>query len=284
MSLAAPAKVPDVLAQGLPWQHFVNSQGEPASLASLRRPLTIYSFTAAWCPPCRALAPHIASVHESHAETDVDIVYVGLEYNRQEHDEKNQLPYFRFAWDNVEVPQGLPADCENPFWLSHWATVKALGKMGIPTTIVVDAATGTIVDRAVDLALAGQPSKADIARAVAQWRAGRSASTFWMRSKYWIITHSFVTFFRVRRFFREWIATPFRRLISGPPKPAPMAEVRDVAEETTVEETAEEVAGEETTPLLAAEAGEASGTFATALEVAAPEAEKAADDQDKKEE
>ncbi|KAI9189176.1 hypothetical protein H9P43_000604 [Blastocladiella emersonii ATCC 22665] len=240
------AQTPALLAERLPWTYFQDAAGHPATLSSLRRPLTLYAFSAAWCPPCRALAPTLAAVHHNHHETDVDLVYVGLEYSRAEHEEKNLLPYFRFGWTGADLPADLPADCENPHWASHWATVKALGKLGIPTAIVVDAATGKIVEDAVDLVLANQPTAAQIARAVATWRSGRAASTWWMRTRYWLTTRYYMSKFKLTRFFTEWLLAPLRKLITAAPA-AGTAE--KVAEETKTKEV--EVAAE-AEPLLAA--------------------------------
>ncbi|KAI9219105.1 hypothetical protein BC828DRAFT_406976, partial [Blastocladiella britannica] len=121
--------------------------------------------------------------------------------------------FFRFSWDNVPVPEGLPVDCENPHWASHWAAVKALGKVGIPTVVVVDAKSGAIVDRYANLVLSENTSPRELTRAVRYWRRGVPASTLSMRARYWLFTYFYVAKFRLARLVRDWITAPLRRVL-----------------------------------------------------------------------
>ncbi|KNE60105.1 hypothetical protein AMAG_05530 [Allomyces macrogynus ATCC 38327] len=224
--------LPPVLASSLPWPHFEDPSGVRVPMAALgRRPLALFAFSALWCAPCRALAPSIAKLHEMHADKDVAVVQVGLEYTRAEHNTLvEEMPYFRFGWE-APLPAPLPAGCENPFWYSMWSTVRQLGKVGIPTAVVVDTRTGQIVESCADLALRGQTDPEAIARVVNQWLQGRSASTWWMRLKYQFATWFYIQRARAWRFITNLLMAPVRLFIKAAPAPSAPAPIEEVDED-----------------------------------------------------
>jgi thiol-disulfide isomerase/thioredoxin len=128
--VATLPQLPSILTLNLPWTHFQNKEGQPASLKSLRRPLVLFTFSSSWCAPSLALAPTIASIYQHYSDPGkcvLDVVYVGLDYKREEHEKQNRLPYYRFSW-NSQVPEEVKTACENPFWMLHWQILRGLGK------------------------------------------------------------------------------------------------------------------------------------------------------------
>ncbi|KAI9223281.1 hypothetical protein BC828DRAFT_403298, partial [Blastocladiella britannica] len=89
----AAAAVPEALKAGLPWPHFVDARGAFATPQSLLRPLTLYAFTASWCPASRPLGPTMLALHQKHGIADVDVVHVSLDYSVAENEDSSLMPF-----------------------------------------------------------------------------------------------------------------------------------------------------------------------------------------------
>lgn len=115
-------------------------------------------FSASWCPPCKTFTPVLIDFYGKHCKNDVEIVYVSSDKTASEFD----AYYGKMPW--LAVP---PAATEIRSKLAS-----ALQIQGIPTLVVLDAATGQFVSndaRAEVQRAAGSAAKAK--EVIATWKA-----------------------------------------------------------------------------------------------------------------
>lgn len=113
-------------------------------------------FSAHWCPPCRGFTPMLADFYnaaQSEHAGALQIVFVSSDRNEHEYNE-----YFgTMPW--VALP------------LSDGATKQRLsekfGVRGIPTLVIVDAATGVTIDASARNTV----SEGDVEGALQKWKA-----------------------------------------------------------------------------------------------------------------
>ncbi|KAI9224591.1 hypothetical protein BC828DRAFT_373063 [Blastocladiella britannica] len=176
-STATSAVIPERL-RGLPWQHLADATGAPVDAKTvLTKPLTLYLFSAEWCPPCRAISPTIKQLYNAHKNTDVDVVYVSLDRTWDQYRVRAQLPYLRFSWDAVkDLPRAAdqPEGNDNPFVHATRASLHAFSKNSIPTIVVVDARTGDVLETSAESFLRDEKTDAEIAELVSTWLQGKS--------------------------------------------------------------------------------------------------------------
>lgn len=131
---------------------WVNTDGKPISIESLRGKAVVIEFWATWCPPCVQAVPHLVELHNKHAREGLAIVSI---HARRGADVRNVKEFTRK--NRVEYPVGLDKE---------GAVIEAYGVDGIPEAFVLDR-QGRLLwaghpadegfDRAVKLALESQP-------------------------------------------------------------------------------------------------------------------------------
>ena len=120
-----------------PWTPPTKAERAAALLAALPtetkaagKPIGLY-FSAHWCPPCRGFTPKLAEMYEAGLKDNLSMLFVSSDRDLASFDEyaaEQPWPALPFA----------ERDAKN-------ALSKACGVEGIPTLVVIDAATGNII-------------------------------------------------------------------------------------------------------------------------------------------
>lgn len=113
-------------------------------------------FSAHWCPPCRGFTPLLSEFYEALAEQDetaMEIVFVSSDGDTHSFNEYfGSMPWTAVPFDSKSIIEDLG---------------QKFGVRGIPTFIVLNASTGSIVDADGRSTVAG--ARGDTNKAMKKW-------------------------------------------------------------------------------------------------------------------
>ena len=133
VSIALCCSFVPVYAKPVPDMKFRDLAGHTQRMGSLRGSITVVSFWATWCAPCREELPRLSHLKEQYAESGVRFLAISIDESK---DRARIEPYLQH--ENIALDVWVGAD------------VDTLGRVGlgniVPGTLILDK-DGEIVGR-----------------------------------------------------------------------------------------------------------------------------------------
>ena len=132
---AASPAIPTLVGEHLPAPDFTltTPSGASLSLSELRGKVVLLNFWATWCVPCRKEMPAIEALYQRYKDRGLEVLAVNL-------DVLSGAGVEAFVKE-VAVTFRIPMD-------PAWATARAYGVAGLPTTYLIDRAGNVVVREA----------------------------------------------------------------------------------------------------------------------------------------
>jgi thiol-disulfide isomerase/thioredoxin len=103
---------------------FEDGEGNPVSLADFRGEVVVLNLWATWCAPCRQEMPSLDRLQAAHGGPNLEVIALSLDRGGVEQVEEF---YEEVGVQHLEIYRDPKA-----------AAGRALGALGLPTTVVID--------------------------------------------------------------------------------------------------------------------------------------------------
>lgn len=103
----------------------INASGDMQSLRDIKGHITLLSFWASWCGPCRVELPTLADLHKAFKDKGLQIIAINLD---NEDTDRNDITSL---WDAMEMPFSFFSDFEGQ-------TAKAFNVQSLPVHFVLN--------------------------------------------------------------------------------------------------------------------------------------------------